>query len=82
MITAMKYNYYFDVMAENENVFHYTRTNYETIVSVRHYHNYKIRTCWCGIILFWVVWVLFQWRHNLKIDQNSILRRLFLFYET
>ena len=52
MIIAMKYNYYFDVMAENENVFHYTRTNYETIVSVRHYHNYKISKGEYGLVKF------------------------------
>ena len=58
----------------------------------RHNHKYKLskgensllKFVHADVELYFFGWLvgLFQWRHNLKINQNSILRSLFLFYET
>ena len=59
---------------------------------IRHNHKYKpskgenelVKFVHVDVEYFWGVARGFvsQRRHNLKFDQNSILRKLFLFYET
>ena len=59
---------------------------------IRHSHKYKLSKGENGLLefvhadveLYFFRWLvgLFQWRHKLKIDQNSILWSLFIFYET
>ena len=61
------------------------------LLLIRHNHKGKLskgenglfKYVHADVILYFFGWLvgLFQWRHNLKIDQNSILLGLFLFYE-
>ena len=72
-----------------KNLFHYTRKNYEAIVLERHNHKYKLSKGKNGLFkfvnadveLYFFEWLvgLFEWEHNLKTDQNSMLRSLFVF---
>ena len=59
---------------------------------IPHNHKYKLSKNENGLLKFahadvklyffrWLVG-LFQWKHNLRNDQNSILRILFIFCET
>ena len=59
---------------------------------IRHNHKYKlshgenelVKFLHADVELYFFGWLvgLFQWKHNFKINQNSILWSLFLFYET
>ena len=62
------------------------------LFSIRHNRKYKLSKGDNGLVKFlhadvelyffrWLVGLL-QWKHNFKINQNSILWSLFLFYET